>query len=261
MPDTAALPLGILRCLTCEQVGLAATRDRVYCPACGQVYPFQEGIVRFLTDPQPLTPAQGLAQSPLFAWGYERLWRPWALSLLSGEDFPPHREAELLLDCLGSPGTVLDLATGCGYWSRMVLSRFPHITLIGLDNSLAVLQEAHRHQQPYWPHYCLIQAQAEAIPLGSQTVEGVICGAALNELPLAATLAEVSRILQPGGVFVSMHSRSLPGWTQPLQTLLSQTGLHFLSEMDLHQAGSPVGLGVKRYLTFGAVAFVQMVKG
>jgi SAM-dependent methyltransferase len=263
MPNSVSavtLPLALLRCLACGQVGLAATSERVYCPACGEVYPLQNGIVRWIRDPQALTPAQSIAQSPLFAWGYERLWRPWALSLLSGEDFPPHRESQLLWEFLGSPTTVLDLGTGCGYWSRMVLSHAPQTTVLGLDNSWVVLQEAQRQQQPYWPHYVLFYAQAEAIPLGNATVDAVISGASLNELPLAPILAEVSRILKPGGVFVSLHSRTWEGLAQGIQKLLSQTGLQFFSEMDLRQAGSQVGLRMQRYLTFAAVAMTQMVK-
>jgi len=258
----SAYPLDQLQCVTCDHVGLSATSDRVFCPQCGQVLPVVDGILDCLATvrPSPLTPAQSVAQSPVFAWGYERLWRPWALSILSGEAFPPHREAQVLQELVGDAELVLDLATGCGYWSRMLLAQDAQRWLVGLDQSLAVLQEAQRQRQPHWRRYSLVRATVERIPLAPQSVSAVISGASLNELPLVATLQEVSRVLKPGGVFVTMHSRQGEGWAETVQQVLGTMGLQFYSEMDLRQHGDPVHLKLQRYLTYGAVAFAQMVK-
>src|SRR5215210_6852749 len=62
------------------------------CPACDAHYPVRAGIADFLGPPRPPTPAQVVNELPPTAWAYERLWRPFALSLLSGESFPYRRE-------------------------------------------------------------------------------------------------------------------------------------------------------------------------
>ena len=96
----SALPVHLYRCLSCGREGLTqapgreqgSVADRVYCPSCGQIYPITaSGAVDFIGSSSDLhlTPAQAIAHLPGFAWGYDRLWRPWALSLLTGESFGP----------------------------------------------------------------------------------------------------------------------------------------------------------------------------
>jgi uncharacterized protein YbaR (Trm112 family) len=85
-----------LRCPTCA--GALDLRDRrcdaggeivsgaLHC-ACGAVYPIRDGIADFLGPPRPPTIAQLTNELPATACEYERLWRPFALTLLSGESF------------------------------------------------------------------------------------------------------------------------------------------------------------------------------
>ncbi|MDX2270943.1 MAG: class I SAM-dependent methyltransferase [Cyanobacteriota bacterium] len=259
------LPLELYRCLRCQQEGLAATADRLYCPQCGQIYPrLNPQTVDFIApfgDPLPMTPAQAIAHLPIFAWGYEHLWRPRALSVLTGEPFDQEREALLLQALVGDAQPILDLATAGGYWSRLLLRQQPHRRLIGLDNASGVLAEASRQTQPEWDHYTLIHAQAERIPLATASLGAVISGASLNELPLQPCLEEIARVLRPGGVLVSMHSQHLAeGWNHLVQQALQTTGLRFYGEDELRTALAAVGLSMQRYLSYGAVAFVQAVR-
>lgn len=271
LSSLSALPVHLYRCLSCGQEGLnlppgrepGAAADRVYCPRCGQIYPITPfGAVDFLAAARdlPLTPAQAIAHLPGFAWGYDRLWRPWALSLLSGERFGSEREGQLLAELVGEADPVLDLGTAGGYWSRLLLARDPQRTVIGLDNATGVLAEAAQQAQPHWQRYSLVRARAEQLPLASGAFGAVISGATLNEVPLDPCLREVARVLKPGGVFVSMHSQQVQGWGQRVQQLLEATGLRFFSADQLRWHFAQVGLRLERYLSFGWVAFVQAVR-
>jgi uncharacterized protein YbaR (Trm112 family) len=74
------------------------------CPGCGASYPIAGGVLDLLgPHDRPDSPAQLANAIPLTAWGYERLWRGRALSLLAGE--PLGYERELPLICgLAAPG-------------------------------------------------------------------------------------------------------------------------------------------------------------
>lgn len=270
LTSSSALPVHLYRCLSCGREGLAQAPkreqgrpDRIYCPSCGQVYPLlPSGAVDFIGNAADLhlSLAQAIAHSPGFAWGYERLWRPWALSLLTGENFGAEREGQILREWVGEADPVLDVGTTGGYWSRLLLAADPERTVVGLDNAAGVLAEAAQQAQPQWHHYSLIRACAERLPLASATFGAVISGASLNELPLEASLAEIARVLKPGGVFVSMHSQRVAGWGHTLQQWLGVTGLRFFSESELQQHLQQVGLQLDRYLSFGWVAFARAVR-
>lgn len=257
-------PVDRYRCLVCAHEGLAQTQDRIYCPQCGQIYPQRsDRIIDFLpnqTDPGTMTPAQAIAHVPGFGWGYDRLWRPYALSVLSGETFAAEREAALLNELIGTAAPILDLGVAAGYWSRMVLARRPDLSITGIDLSLGVLREAEQQAQPRWIGYGLLRAQAEHLPLATGSIGAVISGGSLNELPLLPTLQEIRRVLRPGGVFVSMHSRSTEGMGRTIQEWLQWTGLRFYTEAELRQVTTEVGLPIQRYLTFGGIVFMQAIR-
>jgi SAM-dependent methyltransferase len=256
-------PTDLYQCLVCGQEELLQADDRIYCSQCGQVYPFlTERGVDFsgAQGAHTLSAAQAIAHTPIFAWGYERLWRPWALTVLTGESFESSREATLLMNLIQDQNPILDLGTAAGYWSRLVLQKDPQRTIIGLDNSSPVLLEAAHHSQPDWIYYSLLRAQAEQLPLRTGSFGAVMSGASLNELPLDPCLTEISRILKPGGVFVSMHSQPVSGAGQILQQILQMSGLQFPGAQDLEQRLQAVGLQLKSYLSFGWIAFIQAVK-
>jgi ubiquinone/menaquinone biosynthesis C-methylase UbiE len=140
----------------------------------------------------------------------------------------------------------------------MLLSRRPELLLIGVDNAVGVLREALQQVQPHWIHYSLVRAQAEQLPLATNSMQAVVIGASLNELPLVPCLEEVARVLQPQGLLVSMHSQRVDeGWGHWAQQTLKLSGLQFLSRDELTAACESVGLRVQRYLSYGLIAFIQ----
>jgi demethylmenaquinone methyltransferase/2-methoxy-6-polyprenyl-1,4-benzoquinol methylase len=97
------------------------------------------------------------------------------------------------LDALGLPegSTVLDLACGTGDLAALIVRRGGRV--IGSDLSSGMLAARH-HQFP------AVQSDAAALPVATGSMDGVVCGYALrNFTDLPASLAEVARILRPGG--------------------------------------------------------------
>ncbi len=90
------------------------------------------------------------------------------------------------------PGSVVvDLACGTGDLAIELAER--GLRPVGADLSLGMLQAA---PVPF----DRVQADGSALPIATSAVHGVTCGFALrNFTDLDATLAEVARILEPGG--------------------------------------------------------------
>jgi demethylmenaquinone methyltransferase/2-methoxy-6-polyprenyl-1,4-benzoquinol methylase len=92
---------------------------------------------------------------------------------------------------LPSAATVVDLACGTGDLCRELAAA--SLRPIGVDLSFGMLAAA-RTEAP------LVQADALRLPLPDASIDGLTCGFALRNLvDLAGSLAEVGRVLRPGG--------------------------------------------------------------
>ena len=119
---------------------------------------------------------------------------------LWAETYPPlahnalmQAEQQAMLDLLPSlvGQTVLDLACGTGRYGLIAQERGA-AQVLGVDNSAAMLIASPLAQR--------VQATTEAIPLASQSLDGIICGLALGHLPrLQPSLNEIARVLKAGG--------------------------------------------------------------
>ncbi|WP_112238151.1 class I SAM-dependent methyltransferase [Kribbella monticola] len=118
----------------------------------------------------------------------------------------------------GLRGTVLELGAGRG---ANFAHLSPNVSWIGLEphdrTRAALLRTAHdlRRRQ-------VLAAPAERIPLPEASVDGVLSTVVLCSVSdLGAALAEVRRVLRPGGRFVFFeHVAAPPGtWTYRLQRL------------------------------------------
>lgn len=90
------------------------------------------------------------------------------------------------------PGAVvLDLACGTGDLSRLAARRGYRV--LGADVSEGMLAANHSGAPA-------VQAEAERLPFADRSLDGVVCGYALrNFTELGSALAEVARVLRPGG--------------------------------------------------------------
>jgi SAM-dependent methyltransferase len=100
------------------------------------------------------------------------------------------------LDPLPPAPTVIDVGCSTGYLLADLRSRLPSATLIGVDLVVSGLRKAHAHV----PDALLLHADACALPLGDACVDGAVSANLLEHVPDdEQALAEISRILRPGG--------------------------------------------------------------
>lgn len=103
---------------------------------------------------------------------------------------------------------LLDIGTGTGSMLRLVADAFPELSLEGLDLSAAYLKRAREalgDRSRKGPEARFHEAAAEEIPLPDGSVDIVTSVYLFHELPpkiRAAVVAEVARVLRPGGRFV-----------------------------------------------------------
>lgn len=98
--------------------------------------------------------------------------------------------------------TVIDLGCATGAACKPLQKRFRGAHLIALDFSAHMLRRAARRRR-WFSRYSLLQADANAIPLASHSVDLVFCNQLLPWITDATALfAEVARVLRANGLFV-----------------------------------------------------------
>ena len=109
--------------------------------------------------------------------------------------------------------SVLDLGCGTGrYLSRFTDAR----RAVGVDSSPHMLAEAQRRS----PWAECVRADVRSLPLEDGGFDVVVCGLCLGHLPsLGAPLAELARVLAPGGVAVWSCLHPFGAWAGWQRTL------------------------------------------
>jgi ubiquinone/menaquinone biosynthesis C-methylase UbiE len=98
------------------------------------------------------------------------------------------------------PGRILDVGCGTGLLLRRVSLMFPGATLVGLDVSAGMLAAAGRATAS--ARVMLVQAGAERLPFADATFDVVLATMSVRHWSdEAAGLAEIGRVLAPGGLF------------------------------------------------------------
>ena len=226
----------------------------------GDYWPIRAGIVHLLARSAAWNGAQIVNLLPWAAWGYERLWRRRALSLLSGRPFPVAEEAAIVVAQVAPErgGAYLDLACSTGLYGRTLAQAAEQSVVISLDHSEAMLRETARYASADGVRVTLIQALAEDLPFGDGVLAGVVCGGSFNEFTdRDRVLSDVRRILQPDGRSVWMQAQRAPTWAgRTLQAFLSPGGVAFPSGDALAQGLASAGLRVVFDQRDGAVQMI-----
>lgn len=211
-------------------------------------YPIRDGIIDLLDGARlPRTPAQITNYLPLTAWAYERLWRGRALTLLSGEAFGYDRELPLLRHLMQPErgGVYLDVACSNGLYARalaaathadLLAATPPPATIIGIDHSLPMLQQARAYALQHRLRITYVRASAQALPIAGAAVAGIAMGGSLNEIgDRRAFFAEARRVLEPHGRLVLMHLvQASESIGQAVQAILGTGGIDFPPLATIH---------------------------
>ncbi|MEI8308395.1 MAG: methyltransferase domain-containing protein [Chloroflexales bacterium] len=245
----------------------AILRGRVRCTACGSRYPIHDGILDLLG---PLALPNSLTQMTnalsLTAWGYERLWRGRALTLLAGESLGYARELPLITG-LAAPdrgGLFIDVACSSGLWARAIERARRGVVghALGIDHSLPMLRQARRFALASGLRISYVRAKAQALPVRSGSAAGLTMGGSLNEIGDANTaLTELRRALAPGGRCVMMglvQATTAPGRT--LQNVLRVGGVAFWPLSELNRRLAVAELRLRAQWQYGVVVFSLLIE-
>jgi malonyl-CoA O-methyltransferase len=143
------------------------------------------------------------------------------------------------LDGFGlGPRAVLDLGAGTGRNTRELKQRYPRATVLALDLAPGMLREAARHQLR-WRKFARVCGDAQRLPLAAASVDLVFSSLMLQWCdPPDAALAEVQRVLRPGGFFA--FSTFGPATLMELRSAWAHADghNHVNRFIDMHDVGS-----------------------
>ncbi|MBG0829110.1 methyltransferase domain-containing protein [Planomonospora sp. ID67723] len=200
-----------LACPACRGP-LDVGREAVRCPACEVAYPAFRGIldltrtVRDDADEATADLLKSLAEMPSMGLYYEALLRPEFLRVAGGNwgGAVTLADEDAYIGRSVNPvdGPVLDLGAGAGRWTEVIAAAVGADRLLALDLGLPMLNVL-RHRLPEVP---AVLASALDLPLPDASMGAVVCWNALHAFPddAAAAIAEVGRVLRPGGTFTLM---------------------------------------------------------
>jgi len=162
------------------------------------------------------------------------------------------------------------LDAGCG--GGLLTEAFARLGLrvTGIDPSLPSLDTARKHAQTADAQICYLAGSAVRLPFPDNHFDAVVCADVLEHIPnWTEAIAEISRVLRPGGIFLfDTINRTLQSWLilifglqqfpltrifppnthawkmfiQPeeLKTQLTRNGLQQVEIAGSHPAGSPL---------------------
>ncbi|MFI9012242.1 class I SAM-dependent methyltransferase [Actinosynnema sp. NPDC053489] len=96
------------------------------------------------------------------------------------------------------PREVLDLAAGTGKLTGVLIAEGHHVTAVEPDEGM--LSELVRHHRAVRA----LPGSAERIPVRDHTVDAVVVGQAFHWFDADRAMAEIARVLRPGGVLAAL---------------------------------------------------------
>ncbi|KAI3978519.1 hypothetical protein MKX01_015694 [Papaver californicum] len=191
----------------------STTSSSFQCATCKKAY-FNNGTYLDLTvsigakqytESKPVSTE--VFRTPLVSFLYERGWRQ---NFVWGGFPGPDKEFEMakkyLKPTLG--GNIIDASCGSGLFSRRFAKSGLFSLVVALDFSENMLRQCSDFvkQEKSFPteNLTLVRADISRLPFVSCSVDAVHAGAALHCWPSpSAAVAEISRVLRPGGVLVA----------------------------------------------------------
>lgn len=230
--------------------------------ATGERWPIRQGVAMLLAHAAPWNGAQLVNRVPAAAWSYERVWRPYALSFISGRAFPLAEEEALMLEHIAPRrgGLFLDLACSNGLYARAMAQHLPdeQSIVVALDHSLPMLLEAKRRAKAAGLTITPIQALADELPFRNDCVDGIACGGSFNEFTNPdRVLSDVRRVLHADGrSWWMLAQRATTRAGRWLQRGMRPGGVSFPPTDVLLEALNAAGLRVTYSHQVGAVQMV-----
>ena len=205
-------------------------------------FPVQDGIICLTHHQQKnkLTLAQQSGAWKSTAFLYEKIWRPYSLSILTTGKFSTADELEHLkkfVSVLKPETVVVDLTCSSGFYGRNISESRPDLTILYCDYSIEMLKAAKKKNRANYDFY--ISTWAENQNFSNESIDAFVCGGSWNEITeTEKTLKVMFQSLKKDGVFFWMgilKSEKIFGkFSQKIAQWLG--GLHFDSphEVETH---------------------------
>ena len=214
-------------------------------------------------DLQSTGATQDLMLTRLVPAIYERWWRPALGRAFKGATGPGMHEeiriARLLLG-LSAGHTVLDVACGPGNFTRAFAKTVgPEGLAVGIDVSETMLARGTAdNARSGLGNVALVRGDAVRLPFADGSFDAVCCFAALHLFadPFDA-LADMSRVLRPGGRIAIMTSVRRQITLRPLKPVLQRTsGMRIFEHDEIVDALRALGFADVHQRITGLVQFV-----
>ncbi|CAN6163305.1 unnamed protein product [Urochloa humidicola] len=155
-----------------------------------------------------------LFRSPLVSFLYERGWR----QNFNRSGFPGLDEEFQMAQDYFQPvagGILLDVSCGSGLFTRKFAKSGTYSAVVALDFSENMLRQCYEFIKQDGTllnaNLALVRADISRLPFASCSVDAIHAGAAIHCWPSPSNaVAEISRVLKPGGVFVGTTFLSSP---------------------------------------------------
>ncbi len=202
-PPALSRLAAILVCLDCHGA-LEDQGGALVCRRCARAYAVRDGIPEFADRLQAGERLQQARHDALYGENdaYERYFQRPLFRLALERYVRPLLSARV--------GTVLELGCGRGQFSAWLALRAARG--IGVDVSLAGLRAAQAVRPAGWDY---LQASARGLPLPEASVDLVFSHFLLHHVEdLAPVLAEIRRVLRPGGRLIAWEPAVRVPWVE-----------------------------------------------
>ncbi|KAJ3679162.1 hypothetical protein LUZ60_017173 [Juncus effusus] len=231
----------------------AIYRSGFKCEKCNKTYTSKDvfldlTIISGMKEYSELKPVRTeLFRSPLVSFLYERGWR----QNFSSSGFPgPDEEFKMAQEYFEpvKGGLLVDVSCGSGLFSRKFAKSGSYSAVIALDFSENMLRQCYdfskQDESLLNTNFALVRADVSRLPFPSCSVDAIHAGAALHCWPSPSNaIAEISRVLKSGGVFVGTTFLSTR-FNSPLRQFVGQSNssYNYFNEKEIEDLCKSCGL-------------------
>ena len=186
--------------------------------------------------------------SPTRRYRHTRVTATWDIPAGSGDRWPDDYErgrpgwpiGAVRVAGLPSTASVLDLGAGTGKLTRLLVSEFDRVVAV------EPAEEMRRLLVAYCPAAVALSGTAQEIPVAGASVDAVYAAQAFHWFDEERAVAEIARVLRPGGALVLMWNLPAGPWepsTNAAEKVLSERMPEDLDHIPLDLGGPHASSG------------------
>lgn len=191
-------------------------------------------------------------------WFFDR-WAPFYDFLLTTVFYQAVHKRLLEFVELPNSANILDIGCGTGRLLQRLAKQFPDLEGTGLDLSPQMIKEA-KNKNIYGDRLQFLQGNVEALPFPESSFDAVFCTISFLHYPHPElVLAEIKRVLRPGGVFY-LADYTVNDWTEYREVAVSPGKLRWYSRKKREQLANTAGLScLSHHYLIGPVLLTKFV--